>query len=175
VCQVCAESVTDDIFKCNWCEGIKHANCTKLSSEQCNVFSNVNLPLQILCSFVLPVLIQHDTQVYIDFKFTTLEKSLTEIQQAEKKLSDSVHSIELQFEKHQKSIVFLLESKIQVLTKDTADYLQTFGNTLDKHLTNLTKMHPSEPTAEPSSPLSANSVYCITFSIAYEQHERAKQ
>ena len=45
------------------------------------------------------------------------------MQQAKKKLSDSVRSVELQFEKHQKSIVALLESKIQVLTKDTADHL----------------------------------------------------
>ena len=35
-------------------------------------------------------------------------------------------------------------------------------------------MHPSEPTAEPGSLLSTDSVSCITSSIADEQHERAK-
>ena len=107
VCQVCAESFTEDIFECNWCEEVQHASCTKLSSEQCNVLSNVTIANIVFfctpCLQQLPTALkQHDTQVYVDSKFTTLEtESLTEIQQAEKKLSDSVRSIELQFEKHQ--------------------------------------------------------------------------
>jgi len=123
----------------------------------------------------LPIALkQHDTQAYIDSKFAILEKSLPEIQQAEKKLSDSVHGVELQFEKHQKSIVSLLETKILALSKDTADHLQTFGNALDEHLTNLNKTQPSVPTAEPDSSLSADSVSCITSSIANEQYKRAR-
>jgi len=105
----------------------------------------------IPCLQQLPIALkQHDTQAYIDSKFSILEKSLSQIQQAEKKLSDSVCSVELQFENHQKS---LLETKILALSKDTADHLQTFGN---KHLTNLSKTQLSVPTAEPGSPLSAD-------------------
>ena len=74
VCQICAESVTEDIFECNWCKGVQHASCTKLSSEQCNVLSNVTIAnIVFFCLQQLPTALkQHDTQVYVDSKFTTV-------------------------------------------------------------------------------------------------------
>ena len=40
-CLVCQEPVNDNVFECAWCEGRQHSQYTKISSEQCEVLSNV--------------------------------------------------------------------------------------------------------------------------------------
>ena len=41
VCLVCAKEATSDVFECSWCEGIQHASCSSLSTEQCNAITNI--------------------------------------------------------------------------------------------------------------------------------------
>ena len=40
-CLACQEPENDDVFECAWCEGRQHSQCTKISSEQCEVLNNV--------------------------------------------------------------------------------------------------------------------------------------
>ena len=57
------------MFKCSWCEGIQHTNCTKLSKEQCNAIKDItspNIVFCITCLRVLPITLkQFDDHAHI--------------------------------------------------------------------------------------------------------------
>jgi len=69
-CLVCQELANADVFECAWCEGHQHSQCTKISSEQCEVLSDVVSNIVFFCSTCikwLPHALQsYDYQGFVD-------------------------------------------------------------------------------------------------------------
>ena len=113
---VCSEPATADIFECLWCEGRQHASCSKLSTDECNAIANISTPNIVFfcssCIQVVPVALRHyDNQVLVESRITAVKTSVTEIQCSERKLHESVKSVESQIESFQKSIKSLLNEQ----------------------------------------------------------------
>ena len=61
------------------------------------------------CLQILPIALKcFDSQSYVDSKVKTIEQSHSEIQNTEKRLSETIERVEIQFNKHYKSINTML-------------------------------------------------------------------
>jgi len=150
-CLVCQEPATDDVFECVWCEGRQHSQCIKISSEQCNVLSNIVTNVVFFCSTCikqLPHALQsYDYHGYVDSRLECIENQLSEVQSTSNKLSELVNKVESQLCDNRKS----LESLINDQSSDK-----------------------SEPQLKPAS-ISEDSVTQIAYSLASEQKEKEKR
>ena len=154
-CQICSESATDNVLECVWCERRQHASCSKLNNEQCKVIASLITPNIVFfcssCIQLFPVALRcYDSQPDLDYKVSTLEKSVSEIQLTESKLNEIMKNVEAQLEKHQKAISSLIND----------------------HKTALGSNPPSH-----ASPISEESVASIAVrvSINAEQKEKEKR
>jgi len=123
-CLVCSKPTAKaDVFECNWCEGLQHAECTNISKDQCEALSEVTSNVVFFCKTcleALPVALKYfDNQALVESKITAVEKSVTEVQCSECKLHEAVHKVEAQFDHFQKSVESLLKEHKTTLTEIT--------------------------------------------------------
>ena len=109
-------------FECLWCEGRQHASCSKLSTDEFNAIANLSTPNIVFfcssCIQVVPVALRHyDNQVLVESRITAVETFVIEIQCSERKLHETVKSVESQIESFQKSIKLLLNEHTTQLSK----------------------------------------------------------
>ena len=72
---------TEDVLECKWCDCQTHRTCTKISSKQCVVLTNVTI---FFCTVKLPDALKScNDHESINKRPTTLENKLTELQLAE--------------------------------------------------------------------------------------------
>ena len=153
-CVVCFKPATNDILECVWCEGRQHRSCSQISVDVCNVLSNVVTNIVFFCTSclkMLPVALKcFDCQSVIDSKVTSIDKSLLEIQQSEKRLCELINKVETQLADHHKSMDSMLTG----------------------HVTGLAKASGS---VNANAPISPDSVEHIAISLVSEQKEKERR
>ena len=79
-------------------------SCTKISSETCSALDNIASKIVFLCTPCLqisPVALKcFDSQSYVDSKAMSIGQSLSEIQNTEKQLTETIERVKIQFNKH---------------------------------------------------------------------------
>ena len=97
-CLVCQKPANDNVFECAWCDGHQRSQCTKISSEQCEVLSNVVSNIVFFlstCIKQLPHALQsYDYQGFVDSRLDSIENQLSEVQSTSVKLSELVNKVE---------------------------------------------------------------------------------
>ena len=90
-CLICLEMATENVLECVWCEGRIHAGCSGMSEDQCRVLDTVTNSIVFFCPKCLQLLPtalkSFDSLSLVDTKVTAIEKSVLEIQKAEKQFS----------------------------------------------------------------------------------------
>ena len=99
-CLICTKPATDNIRVCMLWEA-STASCSKLRNEQCKVIAKLTTSnIVFFCSSCIQVftvaLKYYDSQSVIDSKVSTSEKSFSEIQLIETKLSKIMKNVEAQ-------------------------------------------------------------------------------
>ena len=157
-CLICCESASENVLECIWCEGRQHAQCSKISKEQCKALSEVSNNIVFFCDTCLQALHTalkyYDNQAYVESKITTIEKSVTEVQCCERKLNDTVNKVEAQFDHFRKSVESLIK----------------------EHKTSLSEFTPAGVTNPEASISQTNdSLTQIATTILSEQHEKERR